>query len=414
MNPTQATMDPTAVPVDLTDTDLFCHGDPYQAWAWLRDNAPVYWNPDRDGGGFWALTRYDDLAAVYVDHDTFSSKRGTVMGGSFRSDADTASGQMIICADPPDHRLLRQQVHQGFGSSMVERISAQVRDYVEAGFDRLIRDGGGDLATGLALELPAGVLATMFGLSREEAFHLLDLTREMIGYQDDEYRADGDAQMLLVSTQVKIFDFLTGLTTRRRADPGDDLPSLLVRSKLNGRPMTFGQILYNCLNVVVGGNETTPYTACGGVRALIEHPDQADRFYADPRGLPTAVEEILRWTSTNAYVGRTATRDVLIHGVPIEAGQRLTLWNASANRDETKFPHADRFDVTRTPNHHMAFGVGVHRCIRQVVARLEVTLFFESLQRRGVRLELAGPVERLRSNFMLGTKHMPVSVVSVG
>jgi cytochrome P450 len=416
---------------DLTDIDLFVNGDPHAAWAWLRANEPVYWNPDSGpGGGFFALTRYDDLAAVYVDHTTYSSKEGTVMGGSFRSQNDTASGQMLICADPPDHRLLRQQVHQGFSNAMVDRIANVVSEYADRALTQLVADGGGDLAVDVAPELPAGVLAAMFGLSRDEAHYLLDLTRDMIGYRDAEYAGSdhagsdhagsdyagsdyaASAQMGLVAAQVKIFDFLAELTEKRRREPKHDLPSMLLKSEVNGRPMTDGQILYNCLNVVVGGNETTPYTACAGTLALIEHPDQAERFYANPAVLGTAVEEILRWTSTNAYVGRTATRDTEIRGVPIKAGQRLTLWNASANRDEAKFDHADSFDVARDPNQHLAFGVGVHRCIGQTVARQEVTIFFQHLQQHGIRFTLAGPVERLASNFMLGTKHMPVSVVS--
>jgi cytochrome P450 len=394
--------------VDLADTEMFVTGDPHAAWAWLRANAPVYHNPTQD---FWALTKHQDLSAVYVDHVAFSSEQGTVMGGSFRSGTDTATGKMLICADPPDHRLLRQQVHQGFANWMIDKIAVTVREYVDAGFDRLIADGGGDLACGLALELPAAVLAAMFGLSRSEAYYLLDLTREMIGFSDGEYVGD-NAQMTLVAAQVKIFDFLVDLTERRRRNPGDDLPSVLLKSGINGRGLDDGQILYNCMNVVVGGNETTPYTACAGTLALLQYSDQAERFYSDASVLPTAIEEILRWTSTNAYVGRTVMKDVTIRGVDIPAGAKLTLWNASANRDEDVFADPQRFDLTRTPNPHLAFGVGIHRCIGQVVARKEVSIYFAALRERGLRLQLSAEVERLRSNFMLGTKHMPVAVVA--
>ncbi|GLZ35169.1 cytochrome P450 [Lentzea sp. NBRC 105346] len=397
----------TAGLVDLTDTDLFVHGDPHAVWAYLRANEPVHWNPSPDGG-FWSLTRYADIHDVYVDPGTFSSEQGTVMGGSFGSAQDSATGQMLICADPPEHRLLRQQVKQGFANSMLALIGESVRLYADRALSRIVADGGGDFAVDVAPELPAGVLAAMFGLSAEDAHYLLALTRNMIGSEDGEYN-DGD--LALVTAQVEIFDFLAELADSRKDRPGHDLVTMLLNSCINGYPMSDAQILYNCLNVVVGGNETTPYTACAGVAAFAEFPGEADRFYASPEVLPTAVDEILRWTSTNAYVQRTATRDVVIRGVPIAAGSKLTLWNASANRDEEVFDRADRFDVTRTPNHHIAFGVGNHRCIGQTVARQEVTILFDLLRERGIRFELDGPIERLRSNFMLGTKHMPVRVV---
>lgn len=400
--------------IDLTDTDLFVDGDPFAAWAWLRRNAPVYWNADQAGGGFWALTRYADIAAVYLDATTFTSERGTVMGGSFRSAEDSASGQMIICSDPPAHRLLRQQVHQGFTPSIVSRIGEQARRYVDRAMTNLVDAGGGDLAVEVALELPAAMLAVMFGLDRQDAQHLLDLTHEMIGHRDDEYLVREDQQRTLISAQVKIFDFFIDLVASRRRKSVDDLPSRLLAAQLSGRPMSEQEILYNCLNVAVGGNETTPYAACGGVHALVENPDQADLLYGDPDVLPTAVDEILRWTSANAYVGRTATRDVEINGTRIGSGDMITLWNASANRDESEFTEPDRFLVTRAPNHHLAFGVGVHRCIGQAVAREELSVFFRYLAERGIRLRLDGPVERLRSNFMLGIKHLPVAVVSAG
>lgn len=402
-------------PVDLSDAGLFAHGDPHASWAWLRRNAPVYFNadPSQPGGGFWVLTRHADLMACYVDPATFSSQRGTVLGGSFRSETDTASGRMIICADPPEHRLLRQQVHRGgFGAAMSREIQATVTRFTDDALTRFVAQGGGDLATEVAPRLAAAVLVAMLGVDPDEADHLLGLSRAMIGHQDPEYTGDREPKLALADAQLRMFEFLADLVERRRAAPGEDLVSYLLSARISGKPMTFEQILYNCLNVVVGGNETTPYTACAGVLALAEHPAQADRFYRDPDVLPTAVEEIFRWTSTNAYVGRTVTRDTRIRDVELPAGARVTLWNASANRDEDRFAHPDRFDVTRTPNHHLAFGAGPHRCVGQQVARQEITIFFDRLRRRGIRLEPSGPVARLRSNFMLGIKHLPVTVVA--
>jgi len=319
---------------------------------------------------------------------------------------------MLICSDPPAHRLLRQHVHKAFGPRMMDKASRHVRAYLNEALDRLTAAGGGDFAVDIAPRLPAGLLAAMFDIGLDDALHLLRLTRMMIGFRDEEYLGDGGASMTLVAAQVEIFDFLTELLDQRRRDPGEDLVSILLAERTNGRELSESQILYNALNVAVGGNETTPFTASAIVETLIRHPDEEGRLHADPTLLNTAVEELFRWTSTNAYVCRTTTRDVTVRGVAIPAGATLTLWNASANRDEEQFPHADLLDFGRTPNHHVAFGVANHRCIGMGAARMEITMLVEELLRRGLRFTLSGDIERMRSNFMLGIKHLPVEVVA--
>ncbi|QNP67661.1 cytochrome P450 [Streptomyces genisteinicus] len=400
---------------DLADLDLFTDGDPHEAWRALRRDSPVHWNPaagDTAGGtgssGFWALTRYQDVHDAYVDAALFSSRWGTVMGGSHRRDADSASGRMLIASDDPQHRLMRQQVHKAFLPALMDRARRVVRDYVDAALGRMLEDGGGDFATDVAPEPPAGLLAAMFGLGRTDALHLLALTRSMIGYQDPRYHSGSTPPAVLVSSQVEIFDLMMDLMETRRRAPSDDLVSILLGASVNGRPFTEDEVLYNCLNVAVGGNETTPFTASAAVQAFIDSPGQARLLRDDPGLLATAVEEVFRWTSTNAYVQRVATRDVELHGQLIRAGDAVTLWNASANRDEEKFPDADRFDVRRTPNRHIAFGVGVHRCIGMGAAQMEIGLLLREIARRGISFEAAGPPDRLRSNFMLGLTRLPV------
>lgn len=398
--------------IDLDDLELFVSGDPHAVWAWLREHAPVHRNESAGGGHHWALTRYADVAAVYADPATYSSRNGTVLGGSYRHDADTASGQMLICSDPPQHRHLRQHVFKAFNQAMLDRAADAVRGYLGTALDALVADGGGDFATAVAPQLPAGLLAAVFGIGHADALHLLRLTRAMIGFRDPEYAGDGDTGMTLVGAQVEIFDFLADLLDRRAAEPGDDLVSILVAARTNGRGLGESQILYNALNVAVGGNETTPFTASAIVDTLLGEPEQEQRLHDDHELVPTAVEELIRWTSTNAYVCRTTTADVTIAGVDIPAGETLTLWNASANRDEAQFADAGRLDLGRTPNRHLAFGVAHHRCIGIDAARLELTLLVRELVSRGLRFAPAGPVERLRSNFMLGIRHLPVAVVA--
>lgn len=397
--------------IDLSTTHLFAHGSPYEAFHWLRHNDPVYWNPT-DSGGFWALTKYDDIAAAYLHPDTYSSSRGTMLGGSFRSSSDTSSGQMLISTDPPRHTQLRQQVHQaGFNPATMARTKECVRACLDAALDRLVEKGGGDIATEVSPAMPTGVLAATMGLPPERAARLQRLTRTMIGFRDDEYRGENSSDVTLVKSQLDIFEFFAELLDERRENPGDDVLTRLLRAEINGRPMHESEILYNCMNLAVGGNETTVHTATFSVLTFIEHPDQYERLLKQPELLGSAMEELFRWTATNTYVQRTLTRPVTIRGRHIEAGDAVTLWNSSANRDEDVFDDPDHFDITRTPNKHLTFGVGRHHCIGATVARFEMEAFLGALLARGLRFELNGPVEKLHSNFAYGIRHLPVALV---
>ncbi|MFG1610413.1 cytochrome P450 [Actinoplanes sp. NPDC049265] len=402
-----------ALGIDLTDLDLFTGGDIHAVFARLRRDSPVYWNESGDGGGFWALTRYDDVAAAYNDAARLSSRYGTVLGGSYRRQADSAGGQMLIASDSPRHRLMRRQVHRAFLPGLLERAGEVVRRYLAAALDQAHEAGRADFAE-VALELPRGLLAAMFGLGRDEATHLLTLTRRMIGHRDPYYVPEDGSGLALVAAQVEIFDMMSALMAERRRRPGADLVSILVGARLNGRPMTDREILYNCLNVAVGGDETTPFTAAAAVETFMAHPAEFDRLLADPGLVDTALHEIFRWTSTNAYVQRTALTDLRIGGQQIAAGQAVTLWNVSANFDEDAFARPEVFDVGRTLNRHLAFGSGPHRCIGLNAAWLEIRIMLEELIARRLRFTPAGPSRRLRSNFMLGPTSLPVRVQAHG
>jgi cytochrome P450 len=401
----------TTTQIDLGSTELFADGDPIEAYRWLRENEPVYWNPT-DEGGFWALLKYDDVVEAYLHPEIYSSAKGTMLGGSFRSQSDSASGQMLIATDPPRHHQLRRQVHNaGFGQAKMDLARKGVRACVDDALDRLVRDGGGDIATDVSLALPTGVLAATMALPPEDAAQLQRMTRTMIGFRDSEYRGDRSSWETLVNSQLDIFEFFFELIEQRRERPDDDLVSRLLEAEVNGMPMSESEILYNCMNVAVGGNETTAHTASYSVLTFIEQPQEYQRLLDNPGLLTTAMEELFRWTSTNTYVQRHATRPLTIRGQRIEEGDALTLWNSSANRDEDAFPKADRFNIARTPNRHLTFGLGRHRCIGSVVARLEMEIFLSRLVERRLRFRLAGPVEKLHSNFAYGIRHLPVEVL---
>ncbi|MEV7327317.1 cytochrome P450 [Micromonospora sp. NPDC093244] len=398
--------------IDLADVDMFVRQEHHRAFAYLRQHSPVYWNESPDGLAFWALTRHDDVLMAYRNHASFSSQRGAVLGGSFRSEKDTAAGRMLVASDPPRHRMIRRALHPAFDRDMVLKVERQIRQLVDEALTRLVEDGGGDFAERIVPQLPAGAVMAMMDVDYHTAHELVGLTRQMIGFRDPMYDGGIDsAQLRLAYFQSQIFDFFTDLVRTRRQKPGDDVVSMLLRAELNGRPMREEDILYNCMNVAVGGNETTSYTASSGMIALMENPGEYDRLLKDHGVRDTAIEEFLRWASTNAYVQRVATRDVPIRDTLIRAGDSVTLWNVSANRDEEQFTSPDRFDVTRQPNRHVSYGSGIHRCAGAVTGHTELTVLLDAIIARQLRLEPAGAPQHLRSNFILGVNSLPVAVV---
>jgi cytochrome P450 len=407
----------TTIPaIDLTQVEPFAAGEHHDLLASLREHSPVHWNPTEDGtGGFWALTRYRDVAAAYHNHAELSSAGGAMLGGSFRSEVDTASGRMLVASDLPRHRMLRQVLHRVFAPAVMDRVRAAVRGLVDRAVDRTLAEGGCDFATDVALELPRGAVMAMMAVSYEEAAHLVDLTRQMIGYRDPRFGADPaeserDRRLRLGAVQAEIFEFFADLIRSRRRAPGRDLVGTLLTAEVNGRPMSEEDIMYNCMNVAVGGNETSSYTACAGMVELARNGAHLTRIAERPSLVDSAVGEMVRWASTNAYVQRVAVRDMQIGGQAINAGQIVTLWNASANFDEDQFTRARIFDITRTPNRHLSYGSGLHRCIGATFAHAELSVLLERLAAAEVTFTVAGPVHRLWSNFILGITSLPIAV----
>ncbi|MEU8433253.1 cytochrome P450 [Streptomyces sp. NPDC029216] len=402
----------TAVQIDLTDPDQFVAQRHYEMFSWLRENDPVHWHADQDGGGFWALTTYEDVSAAYLDHTNLSSEAGPMLGGSLYSDGDPSAGRMLVSTDPPRHRLLRQQLHQTFAQSVIKQVARQVEELVDTAVERALADGGCDFSTDIAEELPAGALMVMMGISRREAHELIDLTRSMIGYRDPLLVPDSqdDERLRLAVIQAEIFDFCADLLRAKRKNPGSDLISTLLKAEINGRPWTEDEILFNCMNVAVGGDETSSYTACAGIVALDENPEQFRQLRATPQLLDSALGEILRWNSTNLYVHRVALRDTTIRDKTIRAGDSVTLWNAAANRDPAQFRDPETFDITRSPNKHLSYGIGIHRCIGAMLAHTELTILFRRLLTDNLQLSVTGPPRRLRSNFIQGITRLPVTL----
>ncbi|MFE4613672.1 cytochrome P450 [Streptomyces niveus] len=405
-------MTSTTAGIDLNDTETFVTGDPHELWARLRKEAPVYWNPTPEGG-FWALTKFDDVLMAFRDTETFSSEHGTVIGGSFRNEADTASGRMLVTSDPPRHRQLRRRMHRVFSAQMIEQVSRTVRERVAVSLDDIWARGGGDFATDVARELPAAGLMAQLDVAHSDALHLLHLTQTMIGYRDETHTLGIEHEGLRLATaQADIFDFFLDLIAKRRANPGEDAVSILLRPEPGERELDEDTVLFNLMNLAIGGNETTQHSASGGLLALMEDPEQWERLRTDQKLVGTGIEEFVRWTSTASYVQRQVTRPIVVRDVELAEGDSVTLWTASANRDGDQFPDPDRFDLGRTPNRHVGFASGPHHCIGAAMGRTALAALLEGLRERPGRLVPAGGTVRLRSNFMLEYKSVPVEVTS--
>jgi cytochrome P450 len=397
--------------IDLTDFELFIQGKAHDVWRLLRAEAPVHWNAGTDlFPGFWSVTKYADVLAVSRDTTTYSSQRGiSMMVDPDHPTPASGAGKMLITMDPPHHVRLRRLVNKGFTPRMVAQLEPRVRELTHRIMDEVAPRGGCDFVTDIAARLPLGVICALMGVPDEDWERMFTLTNRVLGAEDPEYQTvAGDARETANQGLREMFDYFGRLVTARRAERRDDLISVLTDAEIDGEALTEEEILYFCYLLIVAGNETTRNAIAGGMLALCEHPAERARLAADAALLPTAVEEILRWISPVMHMTRYVTRDTVLRGQPIRAGERVLLWYPSANRDAEVFPDADRFDVGRTPNEHLAFGLGEHFCLGAGLARQELRVMVETLLARLPDLELAGPVERLRSSFIGGIKHMPV------
>jgi cholest-4-en-3-one 26-monooxygenase len=396
-------------PLTLADVDLspdvFQRGYPHETFRLLRAEAPVFWYKRPESSGFWVVSTYRDIERVSLDQKTFSS----AMGGSLLRDMppeDLAQvREQLINMDPPRHTKYRRLVSAGFTPKMLRAIEPRIRATTTAIVDRVAPKGRCDFVTEVAAELPLQVIVELMGIPSADRHLIFDWSNRMIGFDDPEYQQSYEDGKVAAA---EMFLYANQLALERKAQPRDDLVSVLMTAEVDGEKLSELEFDMFFVLLAVAGNETTRNLISGGMLTLIEHPAERDRLLADPTLLPSAVEEMLRWVSPVMHFRRTATRDVELHGQRIRAGEKVTMWYGSANRDETIFPHADRFDVGRSPNDHLAFGFGPHFCLGAHLARLEIRLMFEELLRRIPDVRLAGPVERLRSNFIHGIKRMPV------
>ncbi len=401
-----------ATDIDLLDKDRFAGGIPHEWFTWLRANAPVFHHDEPDGDGFWVVTRHADIVTANRDAATFSSAQDR--GGVVTLDTPSApvegqemAGNMMLFMDPPAHTRYRKLVNRGFTPRMIGALEPHLRDLTVHIVEDAVAKGECDFVVDVAAELPLEVIAELLGVPREDRFKLFEWSNRMIGADDPEYRVSDES---LTNAQVELYMYAQALAEERRADPRDDIVTTLLNAEVDGD--TLSELDFNLffLLLTVAGNETTRNAIAHGMHAFLEHPDQWALLASDPPAhIDGAVEEILRWASPVMYFRRNCTRDTELGGQQIREGDKISLWYISANRDEAVFDDPFRFDITRDPNPHIAFGGGgPHFCLGAQLARLEIRLLFEELAARVPRLESLGTPDRLRSNFVAGIKHLPV------
>jgi cytochrome P450 len=408
--------------VDVASPKVYAEGVPHETLAALRKHDPVHWHPwPGTRGGFWLLSRHDDVVAVGKDPLTFSSQLGHIALEDREPDA-LAARQSLIETDPPEHTRLRKLVSYAFTRSKVKEYEEYTRAIVSDLLDRAISQSEFDWVTEISEPVPITVLISILGLPHEDAPMLIELTSEMAAATDPDYRPDPekyptdvDPRLLPFGTPAAyhVFEYGRKIGEERRRNPTDDLVSRLVHAEVDGARLNETEYSNFFELFIFAGNETTRTGISQGILALMEHPDELDRVGADPSLLPTAVDEILRYGTPLIYFRRTATRATEIRGVPIQAGDRVALWYVAANFDDEVFADPQRFDVGRQPNPHVTFGRGgPHFCLGSFLARLEIGILLEEILARGVRFELTGTPVRLSSNFINGFKSIPVRVVS--
>ena len=381
--------------IDLTQPE-FWMGDPYPQLAELRLGAPVFWHV-AGGHPFWAVTRYEDIVDVSKNPQVFTSGQGIALVESELGQVET-----LVNMDDPEHKWLRALVSRGFTPRRMRLLEAHVRELAITILDGLDGRSEIDFVEDLAALLPIYVIGEMLGVPREDQ-HLIkvwsDALTEAIGEESG------------MQAYLRMVDYLTEMQRARRQSPSDDLVSLLMEAEVDGRRLTDDQQRGFFLLLEFAGNETTRNTLAGGMLALLEHPDQWRRLCEDPELISTAVEEMLRFVSPVNHFRRTAAVDTEIGGHPVAAGDWVVLFYGAGNRDPEAFEDPDRFEITRQPNPHIAFGGGgAHFCLGAALARLELRIMFEELIRRYPRIELNGAPTRVRSNFIRGIKTLPVEL----
>jgi len=398
--------------VDLSDPGTFLAGVPHEYFRVLREQDPVHWQEECElsaflpGPGYWALTRYEDVAFVSKHPKIFSSAVGTSALNELHARERRLARQQLIQMDPPGHTELRNLMNSPFKPRAVRETEAHMRRIVCETLDRLGGRSKADFVGDVSAPISLRVLTNFLGVPDAYTARFYRWTNQVIRLSEPGFLNLLRARLAL----LQIFLQSTLLERERRKRPGADVFSSLVNGKFQGEPLTRVMTQVNFLLLIIAGNETTRNALSGGLQALCEHPEQLDRLRREPSLLPQAIEEILRWVSPVMQFRRTALCDTRIGEQEILEGEKVVMYYGAANRDPEVFDDPETFDIARRPNPHLAFGIGTHFCMGSHIARLEMRVTLEEFLRRFPRVSLAGPPQRLASNFISGINRLPVNL----
>ncbi len=389
--------------VDLADPLLYQESDPEPVWARLRADHPVYRNERPNGEYFWAVMTHRLCTDMLTDPQVFSSENGMRLDSNPKVLA-AAAGKMLNVTDPPRHDKIRKVISSAFTPKMVDRLEVNMRKTAAKAIENAMAEGGCEF-TRVAQKLPVSVICDMMGVPEADWDFMVERTR--LAWSSTALDETDEAAK--VQAHTEILCYFQELAEKRKKRPQDDLMSALVCGEIDGASLTEQEIFYNCDALISGGNETTRHAIVGGLLALVDNPDQWRTLRENPDVMPSAIQEIFRYTSPVMHALRTARRDVELGGQPIRAGDHVVAWLPSANRDEEVFTDPERFDILRSPNRHLGFIVGNHYCIGSALAKLELTVMFDELTQRVRTVELTGQVRRLRSNLLWGFDSLPLT-----
>ena len=403
--------------IDIITPDHYArNGYPHKEWTYLRKHAPVFrcerpylYEP------FWAITKHADIIEIGTKPNLFlNAPRLLVVTNEYGTpgEGEEPGGQLpfkhLLDMDPPEHGKYRGLVNKRFTPRSVRQLQPQIEQITREILDAATSRNEADFVTDVSSKLPLAVIAEQLGVPRQDWEQLFTWTNETIGGADPEFQQGATADETMDRARIGLFTYFNDLCEKRRKEPQDDLTSVIANSTLDGQPLPTFELLSYFFLLVVAGNETTRNATSGGLLAFIENPEQWRLLKSDPSLIGRACEEIVRWTTPVIQFARTPKEDTEIRGQKIKAGETMCLFYPSANRDEEVFDAPFRFDISRDPNPHLAFGIGEHFCLGANLARLELEVIFNQLAERLDHVELAGPVERLRSSFVGGIKHMPI------
>lgn len=404
------------------DPDHFAaHGYPHDIWTAMRRDQPIAWIDDGIREPFWAVTRHADISAIGMDSDRFSNAAGvTILRNDVLKEGDfERSVPLMLTMDPPEHEKNRTILRDRFKPSVMRALEThiidrcrEIADSVAAERVALAAKGGGsiDFVDAIAMRLPLDVILELLGVPTDHRDQMYVWSNAVIGSEDPDYGDVALPREAIMAAQREMFGYFLRFVAARRAAPREDLVSLLVEARIDGEPLSDMEILGFCFLLAIAGNETTRNATSGAMLTLIEHRPVITQLRDQPDMMTNAVEELLRWVTPIVYMARTAKEDVEIAGHIVPRGEKVVLFYPSANRDETVFDQPFRFDPARKPNRHLTFGFGRHSCLGNNLARIELRAVLAEILSRFPDIALAGPVERLRSNFVGGIKRMPVTL----